>query len=221
MASLDFYCMSGSPPCRTVSMVAAAIGVELNKKFVNLDADEHLKPEFLKMNPEHTVPTVDDNGFYLWESRAIIGYLVDQYAKDDTLYPKDAKKRALVNQRLFFDLSTLYGAFSDYYYPVMFYGAQKFDPEKFKKLEQAFEFLNTFLEGKEWVAGASMTIADYTIVSSVSAADAVGFGYKRYPNVHAWFERAKKAIKSYDELYHPDAMMFKKWYDEAGAGDKK
>ncbi|XP_049803077.1 glutathione S-transferase 1-1-like [Schistocerca nitens] len=221
MATLDFYGEPGSPPCRTVKMVAAAIGVKLNSKFVDLDAKEHLKPEFLKMNPQHTIPTIDDNGFYLWESRAIAAYLVDQYAKDDSMYPKDAKKRALVNQRLFFDLSTLYGSFADYYYPVLFYGAPKFDPEKFKKIEQAYDFLNTFLEGKEWVAGMSMTIADYSMVSSVGAAEAVGFDYKKYSNVLAWFERAKKAIKSYDEIYHPDAMVFKKWYDDAGAGDKK
>jgi len=30
-------------------------------------------------------------------------YLVDKYAKDDSLYPKDLKRRALVNERLFFD----------------------------------------------------------------------------------------------------------------------
>lgn len=42
-------------------------------------------------------------------------YLADQYGKNDSLYPKDAKKRAVVNQRLFFDLGTLYQAFSAYY----------------------------------------------------------------------------------------------------------
>jgi glutathione S-transferase len=52
-------------------------------------------------------------------SRAIIGYLVEQYAKDDSLYPKDPKKRAVVNHRLYFDSSTLYQRFIDYYVSEM------------------------------------------------------------------------------------------------------
>lgn len=65
------------------------------------------------------MPTLDDNGFALWESRAIITYLADQYGKNDTLYPKDPKKRALVDQRLYFDIGTLYARFADYYVSIL------------------------------------------------------------------------------------------------------
>jgi len=48
-------------------------------------------------------------------SRAILGYLVEQYAKDDSLYPKNPKKRAVVNQMLYFDATTLYQRILNYY----------------------------------------------------------------------------------------------------------
>jgi len=71
------------------------------------------------MNPHHTVPTMDDNGFYLYESRAILQYLANAYGKNDSYYPKDPKKRALVDQRLQFDQGTLYKGFLDAYVSVM------------------------------------------------------------------------------------------------------
>jgi hypothetical protein len=48
-------------------------------------------------------------------SRAIMCYLVEKYAKDDSLYPKDPKKRAKVNHKLFFDATSLYQGFINYY----------------------------------------------------------------------------------------------------------
>ena len=62
------------------------------------------------MNPQHTVPTlVEDDGFVLWESHAIMPYLVDKYGKeDDPLYPKDLRKRATINQRLHFNNGVLF-----------------------------------------------------------------------------------------------------------------
>lgn len=47
-------------------------------------------------------------------SRAILAYLVSSYAKDDTLYPQDVRMRALVDQRVQFDLGTLYARLLDY-----------------------------------------------------------------------------------------------------------
>lgn len=60
------------------------------------------------MNPQHTVPTLEDDGYFLWDSHAINAYLIGKYAKDDSLYPEDFKKRGTVDERLHFDNGVLY-----------------------------------------------------------------------------------------------------------------
>lgn len=42
-------------------------------------------------------------------------YLVSEYAADDALYPKDVRTRAMVDQRIQFDLGTLYARLADYF----------------------------------------------------------------------------------------------------------
>lgn len=211
--TIDLYYVPGSSPCRSVQMVAKAVGVELNLKLTNLMAGEQLKPEFLKMNPQHTVPTMNDNGFCLWESRAILGYLVEQYGKTDSLYPKEAKQRALVNQRLYFDVSTLYQRFADYYYPQIFAKAPA-NPENFKKIEQAFEFLNAFLEGQTYAAGDSLTLADFALAATVSTFEVAQFDFSKYANVAKWYAKCKSTMPGWD-INENGMAEFKKFFGGA------
>ena len=51
------------------------------------------------------MPTIVDGDLSLWESRAIIQYLANQYAPNTSLYPSDPKKRAIVDRTLNFDVS--------------------------------------------------------------------------------------------------------------------
>ena len=64
---LDYYYIIRSAPCRGPMMVAKALGIELNLKVVDLQKGEQLKPEFVALNPQHTVPTLVDGDFVLWE----------------------------------------------------------------------------------------------------------------------------------------------------------
>ena len=57
-------------------------------------------PEYRKMNPNSLVPTIDDDGFVLWESHAILKYLAGK-KPERGLAPSDPKQAALVDQWLF------------------------------------------------------------------------------------------------------------------------
>lgn len=81
-------------------------------------------------------------------------YLVEKYAKTSSLYPTDAKSRAVVNQRLFFDLGTLYQRLADFYFPQIFAKAPA-NPDNLKKLEDAVELFNTLLKGHTYAVSVT------------------------------------------------------------------
>ncbi|XP_017474960.1 PREDICTED: glutathione S-transferase 1-1-like [Rhagoletis zephyria] len=206
---MDFYYLLVSAPCRSILMLAKALGIELNRKELFLAKGEHLTPEFLKINPQHTIPTLVDNGFSIWESRVILIYLAEKYGKDDSLYPKCPQKRALVNQRLFFDLN-LYSCFAEYYYPIA-RDKQPPVPESLTKLQGQLEFLNTFLEGQTYVANNSMSIADFTLLASVASFEATGIDLSKYPNIIRWYQHCNKTLPGADENKEGSALFSKYW----------
>lgn len=179
-------------------MTAEALKLKFNLKPINVMAKEQLKPEFLKINPQHTIPTLVDNDFSIWESRAICVYLVEKYGKNDSLYPKDAKVRAVINQRLYFDMGTLSTPFYDYYF-ASFMGKEP-NPETFKKLEASVEFLEKFLEATGFAAGTTkLTIADLVLFSTVSTIESFDFDLAPYPQVKKWLELMKETAPGRDQ----------------------
>ncbi|XP_055947256.1 glutathione S-transferase 1-like isoform X3 [Argiope bruennichi] len=208
--AIDLYLYPASGPCRTVIMVAQHLKIKLNQIQVDLFSGEQMKPEFIKMNPQHCVPTIDDNGFYLWESRAILAYLANKYAPDNAVYPKDPKERAIVDRLLYFDIGTLYKAEAEYLYPQLFKG-ESADPEKAEGFKKALNLLEGFLTKTAYVAGDNITLADFSIIASLSFAEAADYSYADYPKITAWMEKLKSEIPSYKEINEVPLQQFKEF----------
>ncbi|XP_013142272.1 PREDICTED: glutathione S-transferase D7-like isoform X2 [Papilio polytes] len=191
---IKVYYYPVSPPCRSVLLTARLLGLKVELVLINIMEGEQKSPEFIKMNPQHTVPTIDDNGFILWESRAIMAYLVNAYGKDDALYPNDPQQRAIVDQRLYFDFSFLQKSL-ELYWPMV--NGKEYNEEKGEKLKEAVGWLNSMLEGRQFVAGDKLSIADITTVVTMSNLDSFGFDYSSYGNIKPWFERTVKELEPY------------------------
>ncbi|KAF9796580.1 hypothetical protein SFRURICE_012673 [Spodoptera frugiperda] len=175
-----------SGPSRGALLAARAVEAPVEVEIINLFQKEQFEESFLKINPQHCIPTLDDDGFILWESRAIAGYLVDKFGKDDSLYPKDLKKRALVNQRLYFDSSSLYVKIRAICFPILFLGETEIKKPLKDDLNVTLGFLDQFLKDSKWVAGDQPTIADTSIYASVSSILAVGWDITEFPSIVRW-----------------------------------
>jgi glutathione S-transferase len=124
-------------------------------------------------------------------------YLDEKYSTDDSLYSKVPKERAVINQRLYFDMGTLYENLGNYYYPI-FLEKKEADAEKFKEAEKAVDFLNTLLEGKEYAAGDHITLADLSMIASATTFEPAGFDFGKYLNVAKWIKNCKENIVGYE-----------------------
>nr|AAO92279.1 putative glutathione S-transferase [Dermacentor variabilis] len=168
--AVELYNATGSPPCTFVRVVAKKVGVELTLHDLNLMAKEQLNPEFVKLNPQHTVPTLNDNGFVLWESRAIGMYLVEKYAPECSLYPKDVQKRATVNRMLFFESGTMLPAQMAYFRPKWFKGQEPTADLK-EAYDKALATTVTLLGDKKFLCGDHVTLPDIGLALHSGSSD--------------------------------------------------
>ena len=151
-----------------------------------------------------------DDGFSVYESRAVLAYLVNKYAPNHALYPSDPKKRALVDMALNFDGTTLYPAMGMVVYPVIRLGA-KVDPKLTKILDDNLVLLNEDLGRTPYIAGNELTIADLSLLATWTSIEATGFWkLDHLTNVHAWVKRIKDSgkIKNYEELVVSTAKQY-------------
>lgn len=154
----------------------------------------------IQLNPEHTVPTLDDNGNIIWDSHAINTYLIDKYAADDSLYPKDLVLRAKCNQRLFFNNGTLFQRFRAISRHV-FGGGDEIPEALINAIYDACDLLEANLETDPFLVGEQLTVADVcTAVTTTSLNKLTSIDESRYPNIIAWLNRVKEEISFFDEL---------------------
>uniref|UniRef100_A0A182S902 glutathione transferase n=1 Tax=Anopheles maculatus TaxID=74869 RepID=A0A182S902_9DIPT len=192
---MKLYAVSDGPPSLAVRMAFEALNIPYEHISVDYGKAEHLTEDYKKMNPQMEIPVLDDDGFYLSESNAILQYICDKYTPTSELYPKDPKERALVNHRLCFNLAFLYPEISAYVMAPIFFDYQRTEMG-LKKLNRALAAFETYVKraGTKYVAGNGLTIADFPLVTSIMCLEAIAFDVgENFPNVQKWYTGFKQA----------------------------
>ena len=92
---LKLYHANHSTCSQKVRLCLAEKGLEYESQLVNLATNEHLTPEYLKLNPNGVVPTLIHDGAVITDSGVICEYLEDVFPTVGML-PKDPVDRAAV-----------------------------------------------------------------------------------------------------------------------------
>lgn len=200
-----------SQPVRAVIMLCKFNNIPFEHINVRAAQGETHKADFRKMFPLRQVPTIDDDGFKLGESHAILRYLCGSRKLDDKWYPSDPKKRALVDQYL--DWHHLNTRKAHYYliqanaqlFPK---DAVRWDPETMKEdMLAALQKINDiFLKDHKFIASDDeMTIADLIAVSEIANLVMGAVDLSKYPRLYEWFNR----LMSNDTIKEVHETLFK------------
>jgi glutathione S-transferase len=193
---------------RRVVLTAIHLNVDIELVVVDLLKGEHKAPDYLRRNPNGKVPLLDDDGFMLWESHAIMQYLADGVPGQD-LYPLERKARADVNRWLFwsaYHFTPAVGFISrERVSKKMVGGTGGPDPVEIARgealLTAAAQVLDDHLVRNAWIAQDKLTLADFAIASPLMHTAAAELPVTGYANLQAWFARIqaldawKKAAK--------------------------
>lgn len=145
------------------------------------------------MNPTSTVPVLVNGETKVFDSSAICIYLVEKFAKDDSLYPKNLELRTKVNERLFYVSSYMFPRGYQIFFPVFFGAETEISENKVKELLRGYETIETFLTGNEYLAGNTLTLCDLSLWCLMeSGSQLIPIDEQKYPNFDRWLKKMRE-----------------------------
>lgn len=188
---MKFYTFPMSNHAARVQMLLEELEIPYTPHMVNLDGDNR-KPDYLKLNPNAKVPVIDDDGFILWESHAILRYLGNKYGP--AWYPTELQTRARVDQWLDWGHTRLNAdAITINFNTIVLgeHGNQAKVRESKDNLKNLFPILDKALQNKDFVCGA-ISIADLSLFTTVIYLKNNQVSLEAYPHISRWYNTIKQ-----------------------------
>jgi glutathione S-transferase len=150
------------------------------------------EPAFRELNPNGRIPVMDDDGFVLWESNAIVRFLADAYG-DGRILPASRQGRALADQWMDWYKTTFYTPFVG-----MFQALVKTEPGD-RDLARIAAFSETIgeilqvpdraLERTEFIAGEAFTMGDIPLGAAIHRYLQLDIERPRLDGIESWHRR--------------------------------
>ena len=187
---MKLYNVAYSGNSYKVRLLRAQVGIACDIVEIDILQGESRTPEFLKINPNGRTPVLDDNGFVLAESNAILAYL----ARGTKFLPEDRQRWALVFQWMFFEQYS----HEPYIATSRFLLQHKPDtPERAAALAvrrdsgwAALKLMEGHLSKNDFFVG-DYSIADIALFAYTHVSHEGGFPLDDFPKIRAWIERVK------------------------------
>ena len=176
--------------CYKVRLLLAHLGVPYERRAMDVVDRSNRRDVLGELNPALRVPTlVLDDGRPLAESGAILWYL----GEGTRFLPEDPYERAQVLQWMFFEQYDHEPAIAVARFWLAYSGRpDEFAdqlPERTAAGHRALAAMERHLDGREFLVGDGLTLADIALYAYSHVADEGGFDLERYPALRAWLDR--------------------------------
>jgi glutathione S-transferase len=189
--SLKLYAFPPSPRGFKILLAAHQFGLDYELCLVDLTKGEQKTPAFLALNPNGRMPVLDDDGFVLWESNAIVEYLASKAG--GAWLPRETRDRLALTKWLYWESNHWDPTCAVFVFERLvkpFFGLGETSEAEVAKAETTFhrlaDVLNGELDKHRYVTGNALTIADLAIGSALSVAERVNFPLENYRAIQRW-----------------------------------
>ncbi|EJM08060.1 MULTISPECIES: glutathione S-transferase family protein [unclassified Pseudomonas] len=153
-------------------------------------------PEYRAMNPNGRVPVIEDDGFVLWESNAIVRYLLARHAPDSHWYSADPQARAVADKWMDWTSSSFAGPFRTVFWGVLRTPADKQDwtaiNAAIKECNELLGMADSALASQPYLSGNDIGMGDIPLGSFIYAWFEMPIERAPQPHLQAWYERLKQ-----------------------------
>ena len=197
---MKLYYHPASSTSRPILQFCADAAIRYEPVMIDLMTGEHFGEAYAAVNPNCMVPVIDDDGFILSESSAILKYLAEKH--QSPAYPAELQQRARVNEMMDWFNANLYREYGYHLiYPQIFpHHARQPEVANHATIEwgksESTKMLRTLNDyylagGHRYLCGDTLSIADYFGAALLTLGEIIGSDFHDYPNIENWLQTIK------------------------------
>ena len=189
---LKVYGKRASSNVQKVLWCCAEVGIPFEVIDIGAAFGGTRAPGYLALNPNGLMPTLDDGGFLLWESNAIVRYLAAKHAAGG-LWPSDARARADADRWMDWQQTTLAAPMGTAFRAWLKQPPDTIPEEQtsaaVQKAADAWAIVEARLADRPYVGGAALTIGDIALGNAVHRWFKLPVARPELPHLRAWYGR--------------------------------
>ena len=150
-------------------------------------------PQYLRLNPNGLVPTVQDGDLIMWESNTICRYLASTHTHGERIYPRDPAARTHVERWMDWQLAVVGAPMGQ-----LLFGLVRSTPETRdagaieaarRRALAAWSIIDDELDGRSYLGGDELTLAEIVLGTQIYRWFAFPIERPELPNLRRWYER--------------------------------